>query len=618
MMAGNGNVTRAPGARRGSFPSVGSGSDVDVPEGQRALEGPDREARRGDSQGILCRRSRASGRGLLGGVTALWVSLSPVVLLAEDRGFDAQKREDSAWLVRVLPGSRAWEVLRSSGAERLWDGWFRVRLAPGGPKGGPAAPGLPGWLRTEVERRYRIDVPRGRPLPEPEKAGAASAGTSVPNDPLFPEQWHHRKLGAGPVWDHSDGRDVRVAIVDTGVDSGAPDLACAPVVAEYDAIEDREAVGAARDSHGHGTFIAAVVAQCAGNGRGGVGLSPGAKILAVRACSPDGECRSADVARGIRWAVDRGARVINLSLGMPCPGTRWPECSTEIENEALAYAAKRDVLVVGIAGNAGSTPIGFPANHPDVLGVTSTGATDFLAPYSNFGEDVALAAPGGELGVDRDADGKEDGILQETLAKVCLPFGSYAHCRWAGTSFAAPHVAAAAALLRSAYPQATRYQVRRALLESARDRGQPGFDPLYGHGMVDPPAALGRLAQLLATGAASCFESPERLCLSGERFAVEISWRDHQGRTGRGQALRWTRDSGLFWFFGPDNLEVLVKVLDGCGYNGRYWVYAAGTTDVEYVLRVTDTVTGGVREYSNPLGRPAPATTDSAAFLCGP
>jgi hypothetical protein len=185
-------------------------------------------------------------------------------------------------------------------------------------------------------------------------------------------------------------------------------------------------------------------------------------------------------------------------------------------------------------------------------------------------------------------------------------------------------VAAAAALLRSHRPGATRYQIRRAIEESALDRGAPGFDAIYGHGVLQAAAALARLDAILAGDPASCEPSPERLCLGGEsgvgggdRFAVEIEWRDFFGNEGRGQAVARTGDSGLFWFFAPDNLEVLVKALDGCGVNQHHWLFAAATTTVEYRLRVTDTATGAVKVYENALGVSSPAVTDTSAFPCG-
>lgn len=115
----------------------------------------------------------------------------------------------------------------------------------------------------------------------------------------------------------------------------------------------------------------------------------------------------------------------------------------------------------------------------------------------------------------------------------------------------------------------------------------------------------------------TCAPSPQRACLLGGRYAVELTWRDGRGRLRDGRRVETgTADSALFWFADPDNWEMLVKVLDGCGTNGRIWVFAAATTNLEYALEVTDTVTGDHRTYTNPAGRPAPALTDTRAFPC--
>jgi len=119
----------------------------------------------------------------------------------------------------------------------------------------------------------------------------------------------------------------------------------------------------------------------------------------------------------------------------------------------------------------------------------------------------------------------------------------------------------------------------------------------------------------LAPGAPPC----DGLLLNRDRFCVEVAWRDFQGNTGAGRVVPFgSDDSGLFWFFAPDNWEMLVKVLDGCGVNDRYWVFAAATTNVEYTLRVTDTANGVLEEYFNPLGTASPAITDTGAFATCP
>ena len=124
------------------------------------------------------------------------------------------------------------------------------------------------------------------------------------------------------------------------------------------------------------------------------------------------------------------------------------------------------------------------------------------------------------------------------------------------------------------------------------------------------------MAFILADG--GCVADATHLCLQKGRFRVEASW-DANGASGSGQAVPGaSADSGLFWFFAPDNWELMVKVLDGCAVNSRYWVFAAGTTDVHYVLTVTDTLTGTVARYENPAGKPSPAVTDAGAFQTCP
>jgi hypothetical protein len=109
------------------------------------------------------------------------------------------------------------------------------------------------------------------------------------------------------------------------------------------------------------------------------------------------------------------------------------------------------------------------------------------------------------------------------------------------------------------------------------------------------------------------------MCLNDERFKLQVSWNTVQGTSGMGQVVpAGSADSGLFYFFSPDNWEMLIKVLDGCSINNAYWVFFAATTDVEFNLTVTDTDTGQVKNYFNPQQHPANAVTDTAAFATCP
>jgi hypothetical protein len=115
-----------------------------------------------------------------------------------------------------------------------------------------------------------------------------------------------------------------------------------------------------------------------------------------------------------------------------------------------------------------------------------------------------------------------------------------------------------------------------------------------------------------------CESASDRLCLQSRRFGVEVDWQTTDGATGRAKAVPFVGDSGLLWFFDPANLEVLVKVLDGCGLNGHYWVFAAATTNVAYRITVTDSASGAVGQWLNPQGEAAAAITDTTAFATCP
>jgi hypothetical protein len=131
-------------------------------------------------------------------------------------------------------------------------------------------------------------------------------------------------------------------------------------------------------------------------------------------------------------------------------------------------------------------------------------------------------------------------------------------------------------------------------------------------------ALLGAREALLS-GDEPCIDDSDTMCLANERFEVEVNWRNFQGQTGTGQVVPFgSPDSGLFFFFAADNWEMLMKVLNGCGINDHYWVFFAATTNVEFEVTVRDSRTGEVKMYTNPLGHPADAITDTSAFATCP
>jgi serine protease len=354
---------------------------------------------------------------------------------------------------------------------------------------------------------------RANPHVEYAEPNLVRRALAFPNDPYYPYQWHLDDSvapagpnpygganGGGinlePAWDISTGSGVIVAVVDTGIayenytqTTGwrtkryyqAPDLAGASFVPGYDFINNDSHPN---DDNSHGTHVAGTIAQSTNNALGTAGVAFGASLMPVKVLDKNGSGTDAEVADGIIFAANNGAKVINLSLG-------GPGSTATLEN-AVAYAYAAGATIVCAAGNDGdgaNTP-SYPAAYDAYcIAVSATRYDETRAYYSNYGSYVDLAAPGGDVGVDQNGDGYGDGVLQNTFNPNTKNTADFGYWFFSGTSMASPHVAGVAALLIAdgiAEPD----DVREALESSAEDKGAPGWDTEYGWGIVDAYAAL--------------------------------------------------------------------------------------------------------------------------------
>jgi serine protease len=342
------------------------------------------------------------------------------------------------------------------------------------------------------------------------------AGAFVPNDPGLggaPTDWEQLQwnfvgpfgVNAPEAWanvaadGHPGGRGVIVAVLDTGVAYAnrgrfrrSPDFSRYEFVKGYDFIAHSPYPN---DHNGHGTFVAGTIAESTNNHFGLTGLAYGVRLMPVRVLNSQGEGDASTIAEGVRFAVNHGARVINLSLefGTEVTASDIPELI-----EALRYANRRGVVVVAAAGNEGHTTIAYPARAPDVIAVGATTEHGCLANYSNDGTGLTLVAPGG--GADADLPGDPNCHPEEPSGRDVyqMTFTGSSPRRFGfpsgyeGTSMASPHVAATAALIIASgvlgrHPSPA--QVAARLRATARPLGGPSDSRLYGAGLVNAAAA---------------------------------------------------------------------------------------------------------------------------------
>ncbi|MDD5747901.1 MAG: DUF5719 family protein [Actinomycetota bacterium] len=303
-----------------------------------------------------------------------------------------------------------------------------------------------------------------------------------PNDPDFNKQWNFddpsgdADINVIEAWSdfspQGGSSQTIIAVLDTGIAyenygsySLAPDLSNTEFSPGYDFIN--------KDSHpnddnGHGTHVAGTIAQSTNNSIGVAGVAFNCKLMPVKVLDKKGDGADSAIASGIRYSVDNGADILNMSL--------CGEAQSEVLEEAIDYAYQKGAVVCAASGNNGTSSVSYPAAYPACIAVGATNRDGTLTKYSNYGYAIDVVAPGGE---------GNEGILQQTFKVSERPSSGFAFKEMIGTSMACPHVAGVSGLVKSIHPSWSQKQIKAAILATAKDTGEDGWDAKYGFGLLD-------------------------------------------------------------------------------------------------------------------------------------
>ena len=276
----------------------------------------------------------------------------------------------------------------------------------------------------------------------------------TPNDPDFPNQWHLPKINSPSAWDTTSGNGVVIAIADTGIDPTHPDLASS-LVPGWNVFDN---TGDTSDVYGHGTAVAGTAAAVGDNGTGVAGVAYKASLMPIRVSDPGGNAYISNLASAITHAANNGAKIVNIS---------YQAGGSQTIERAARYLFNKGGLTVVAAGNTGAES-GY-RNSQYIVSAAATDNSDTITPWSTYGKDVDVSAPG--LAIWSTARGGGIGA-------------------WSGTSFSAPITSGVLALIFSANPSLTPGQAQNILFDSATDLGLPGWDELYGWGRIDATKAV--------------------------------------------------------------------------------------------------------------------------------
>jgi serine protease len=419
------------------------------------------------------------------------------------------------------------------------------------------------------------------------------AFATEPDDTLYSQQWHYPLINLPDAWDISTGSsDVTVAVIDTGVLLAHPDLD-GQLVDGYDFVDGDDDPTDEHTYH-HGTHVAGTVAAASDNGLGVAGIAWDAKVMPLRVLNANGTGTTDDILEAVKYAagldadgpavpLDEPVDVINLSLGGP---------SGSVGESVYQEARAQGVIIIAAAGNDESSSPSYPAAYDGVVSVSAVTISESLAWYSNYGDTIDVAAPGGDSG-----DENDDGYADKVLSTNGDGSGGdleYTYELMNGTSMASPHVAGVVALMKSLYPGMTPDEFD-YLLEGGyltRDIGDEGRDDFFGWGIIDAYKAVlvvqdGNIDETLP---AILSVSPSVMNFGAAVSSAEVTVENSGGGT---LALA---DGSPAW--SASWLDVTASGDVGADGLGTYVVTVdrEGLSPIEYFDTITFTASGGAQK----------------------
>lgn len=316
----------------------------------------------------------------------------------------------------------------------------------------------------------------------------------IVNDPYYSNQYAIPLTNIDEAWKITTGStSITVAIIDTGIDTDHPEFVGRLSALSYNAAYDQIGLEYVEDDEGHGTMVAGVIGANSNNNIGVAGVTNHVQLMVIKANENNVDTfKDSHIIRGIYYAVDNGADIINLSLGSTY--------ANPLTLKAVTYAEDNNVIVVASSGNDGEEIKIYPASFDSVISVGSVDRYSTLSSFSNFNDKVDVVAPGSS-------------ITTTNMANSYSTVG--------GTSFSAPYVAGIIALYKSIYPESSTTQVKSALQTTSKDLGSTGYDIHYGDGLIDALALVSTNYIQVAIDYPLDYESTLYYVTSGSSITIE-------------------------------------------------------------------------------------------------